>query len=625
MNASSAPPEPTARPGRGNLMLVLILVLCMIAVVMGAGAWVESRELNALGEATRQRLEVQALSLSNAVARFEYLPYTVALNPDLAQLATHPSDTALADTVNRYLEQVNREAGSTVLYLMDRDGTTVAASNWQTDESFKGLNFGFRPYFVDAAAGGFGRFYGVGTTTGRPGYFMATPVRSGSRVIGVVAVKVSLDALEASWSHAVDRVAVFDRHGVAFLSGEPAWRLKAREPLSESQLKEVRRVRQYGRNDIELLNWRTLRTLAPGMRVLHTDTRASDRLALAIDRHMPIQDWTVTLLADHSGVSTATSQARIAAALLCAVLTLAAWVWRLRRRRSAEQQAARLALEDAHAGLERMVTARTADLVQANRALQSEVSERGRAERELRAAQQELVQAAKLAVVGQMAAGVTHELNQPLSALDALAAATSAYLAQSRVDAASDNLSRMRDLVARMGRITGQLRSFSRRSEGLVESVVLSDALSNACFLVDQPLRQHGVSLDRSAVPATLRVAFDPTRLEQVLVNLLRNAIDATRGRADPAIVVSALQTGGRVRLSVRDNGSGISPETWPRLFDPFFTTKPSGEGLGLGLAISQSIARDCGASLQAVQLPVSEGALMQLDMAVWRDDKAKS
>ncbi len=249
------------------------------------------------------------------------------------------------------------------------------------------------------------------------------------------------------------------------------------------------------------------------------------------------------------------------------------------------------------------------------------MGERSRAERELRAAQQELVQAAKLAVVGQMAAGVTHELNQPLSALDALAAATSAYLDQARISDAGDNLVRMRDLVARMGRITGQLRSFSRRSEGVVEKVVLSDALNNACFLVDQLLRQHGVSLDRSAVHSQLAVAFDPTRLEQVLVNLLRNAIDATRGRGDPAIVVSAVQDGERVRLSVRDNGSGISAQAWPHLFDPFFTTKPSGEGLGLGLAISQSIARDCGASLEAVHLPQSEGAWLQLDMALWRDD----
>lgn len=611
-----------SRTSRGvRLAAVVAVVVTIAALVTAVGEWVGSRELAVLSDATRQRLEVQALSLGNAVARFEYLPYTVALNPDLSHLIAHPGDVVLTETVNRYLAQVNREAGSTALYLMNHEGQTLASSNWQTTESYVGLNFGFRPYVVEAARGGFGRFYGVGVTTGRPGYFMATPVRQGERVIGVVAVKVSLDSLEASWDHAVDRVAVFDREGVVFLSGEPAWRLRARAPLSQSQLNALRLTRQYGRDDIETLEWQTLRTLSPGVRLLRTGTRPPDvdRVALAIERQMPAQGWTVTLLADPSGVTRATNQARVATALLCTVLALAIWVWRLRRRRSAEQQSARQALEDAHASLERMVTERTTDLVQANRALQMEVSERGRAERELRAAQQELVQAAKLAVVGQMAAGVTHELNQPLAALDALAATTSAYLARSSIDEASANLSRMRDLVARMGRITAQLRSFSRRSEGLVESVVLSNALSNACFLVDSPLRQHGVSLDRSAVPPTLRVAFDPTRLEQVLVNLLRNAIDATRGHADPAIVVSAVQEGGRVRLTVRDNGSGISPEAWQHLFDPFFTTKPSGEGLGLGLAISQSISRDCGAMLQAQ--PVREGALMQLDMAVWRED----
>ena len=337
---------------------------------------------------------------------------------------------------------------------------------------------------------------------------------------------------------------------------------------------------------------------------------------------MPAQDWTVTLLADHTGVGQSATQARVATALLCAVLALAAWVWRLRRRRSAEQQAARVALEEARASLERMVDERTADLLQANQALQSEVGERSRAERELRAAQQELVQAAKLAVVGQMAAGVTHELNQPLSALDALAAATSAYLDQPRIADAGDNLARMRDLVARMGRITGQLRSFSRRSEGVVEKVVLSDALSNACFLVDQLLRQHGVSLDRSAVPSALAVAFDPTRLEQVLVNLLRNAIDATRGRGDPADRRQrGADDGKRVRRErARQRQRHLRRRPGRICSTPSSPPSPAAKGLGLGLAISQSIARDCGASLEAVCLPPSEGAWLQLDLAVWRD-----
>ncbi|MES2889733.1 MAG: cache domain-containing protein, partial [Pseudomonadota bacterium] len=232
-----APSERTRRrrPGVGALVALALLV-GVTALVTAVGAWVESRELAALSEATRQRLEVHALSLGNAVARFEYLPSTVALNPELALLAKRPDDAALADGVNRYLEQVNRQAGSTALYLMDRDGRTLATSNWQTSESYLGLNFGFRPYFLDAVAGGFGRFYGVGVTTGRPGYFMATPVHNGHQVIAVVAVKVNLDELEASWSDAVDQVAVFDGNGVAFLSGEPAWRLHARDRLSDEQL-----------------------------------------------------------------------------------------------------------------------------------------------------------------------------------------------------------------------------------------------------------------------------------------------------------------------------------------------------------------------------------------------------
>jgi two-component system C4-dicarboxylate transport sensor histidine kinase DctB len=304
-----------------------------------------------------------------------------------------------------------------------------------------------------------------------------------------------------------------------------------------------------------------------------------------------------------------------AAAMACAGLLLALW---LQRRRVAIQKlAARAALQRAHDELEAKVRQRTAQLETSNRELRREVREREHAELVLRQAQEELLQAERLALLGQLSAGITHELGQPLTALRALADNGRLLLERGRLQQAGDNFAAITGLAERMGRITAQLKSFARKSPAMSPTpMLLHEAIDGACELLSTRLAAEQVSL-RAQVPEDLQVQCDGHRLEQVLVNLVANAIDALRGLdGDKQVAVSCMrdpQRRGRVLLRVSDNGPGIPPSLAERLFEPVFTPKPPGEGLGLGLVISSHIVHEFGGTLRA--LPSENGAVFEFDV----------
>ncbi|MEC4590803.1 MULTISPECIES: sensor histidine kinase [Nitrospirillum] len=547
----------------------------LLAAVGAVGIWVlavghaERRAVEAVAADARHRLEIYANNLDSAVERFDYLPSVAARDPAVAALAAAGfghTDPAEVDRVNRYLEAVNASAGSAVLYLMDAEGRTVASSNWNRPDSYLGVDFSYRPYFKDARDQGVGRFYGVGTVTRLPGYFIAAPVERDGRRVGVLAVKIVLDALEDGWRTSHDAVLVADRFGIVFLSSNPEWKFRARRPLDPDTVTYLNETREYvGLDHPPLVLPRSLRT--------HPD--------LLVERGLSRYGWTIALAADAHPVAQAAATARIGLALLL-LLALAIGLYvRQRVKRLREQRLAKAALDRAYQDLERQVEARTADL---------------------RDAQAELVQAAKLAMIGQVAAGVTHELNQPLTALRALADNARLLLDQGRQAEVSQNLTHIAGLVDRMAKISSQLRNFSRRSEGPAQPVALPGAVQEALALLDRRLKEARVQVTVDVPEVT--VAFDPVRLQQVLVNLIRNAEDATAGVAEPRIAITAvpalLDQRAAVRVTVADNGPGLDPAVRDRLFDPFVTTKPGGQGLGLGLAISLAITQEYGGQLEA-------------------------
>lgn len=336
------------------------LAATVAALIAGAGEWAARRESAALLEGIQRSIDVYALGLRSTASRFQYLPYTAARQPALQALLARPGDAALQAEANRYLEAVNRRADADALYLMDRDGRTLAASNWNTPDSFVDQNYAQRPYFKDANGGRSGLFYGIGLTTGRPGLFMAAPVLQQDRVIGVLAVKVSLQALEAAWAPAGGAVLLTDRHGIVFLGSEADWLFRSVRPVSEDGLQWVLQHRQYGPHiEFPALPWQVRHTQGEvGYRVDGTGAaRGADWLA--VDEALPEFGWTMTVMTERAGVDAARRIAWAGSAMGAAMLALALVAWRQRERRLAVQDSARRELEQ-------RVQARTHELHEAH-------------------------------------------------------------------------------------------------------------------------------------------------------------------------------------------------------------------------------------------------------------------
>ncbi|WP_235813634.1 sensor histidine kinase, partial [Pseudomonas syringae] len=502
-----------------------------------------------------------------------------------------PGDTPTLANANRLLSEITRQTGADVMYLMDANGLTLAASNSEQKDSFIGRNFSFRPYFIDARAGRTGRFFGLGTTSAKRGYFFAGPVRDGERIIGVLVVKVDLDHTETLWGKTPEQLLLTDQNGVVILTSNPEWRFRATRDLTDDEKKAIVAIQSYPTRD---------------PRPLRIDEHAWLTQTQAIEE----TGWNVNILAPRALVDrqVRTVVAIGGAALL--VLMLLLGLMMQRRRHYLD----RIAFEaKARRELEMRVIERTSDLEGLNSRLRQEVLEREQAQQELVQAQDELVQTSKLTALGTMSASISHELNQPLAAIRSYAENAEVLLDHQRTEDARGNLKLISELTGRMASIIAHLRAFARRDRHAPESVALQPALEDALALLAKRRRAMEVELIRDLPDATIWVQAGETRLRQVLGNLLANALDALTEKGPPRrLWISVEQTAEGVNLYIRDNGPGFSQEALARAREPFFTTKTRTQGLGLGLAICDTLMRALGGELLFANHP-SGGALLTL------------
>ncbi|MCK6411529.1 MAG: ATP-binding protein [Azonexus sp.] len=609
------------RPNLRPLSVLIASLLLMLLAGSVAYRFAQRLGLADLQATGMHRLELYSASLEREIGKYAFLPGTLTLQPEVLRLLTRPQAQTAAG-VNAFLEQLNERAGTLSIYVIDRDGQVRASSNWRRPDSFVGEDLSFRPYFRDALANGNGRFFGIGTTRGEPGYYLSSALAADGEILGVAVIKVGLESLEKSWSTVEAPVLVGDENGVVILSSVADWKFTTLRPLDDETRKAFDHTQQYNRRALQPLRIKDLAALDHGARLVRIAREWPEMATvypvvgrfLTQSRPLPGTPWTLTVFSHLEQVDDLAQSRAALAAIAAACLCMLGAIVNERRRHLRDRLAAREALQKAHDELERKVEERTADLSTANQQLQDEIAERIRAERTLRAAQDELVQAGKLAVIGQLSTGIAHELNQPLAALRTLSGNTGRFLERGDLDTARTNLGRIADLVDRMGRITGQLRNFARKSDGQSAPVPLCHAVDNALGLLEARLRRASAVVERSC-PADEPVALcDANRLEQVLINLIGNALDAMAGQAAPRIELSWDSAAGRIRLAVRDHGPGLSAEAEQHLFEPFFTTKPAGDGLGLGLAISAGILRDFGGSLHGSNHP-DGGAVFTLEL----------
>ncbi|MEO5737001.1 MAG: ATP-binding protein [Variovorax sp.] len=552
----------------GGLALVALAALAGHQVAMQTG-------LARLREAADHRLDMLATGLDADLARFDYLPALLEMTPIVPALLGAPSDAGLRDSVNRYLDGVGAAAGAEMLYVLDGAGTSLAASDWDRPGTTVGQDLSFRPYVIDALKQGRGRFYGVGITSGRPGYYLSYALRRDQPMRGVVAVKVNLEETERAWRKLPGDVLLIDQRGVVILSTREQLKFRPLLALDGLQRAEVLRSRPYGEAALQPLQWRRTEALARDVQVVALD--GQDQLASS--RSLRGAPWQLVVLEEMVPLRVAARNGAITAALAMAVLLLVAVALWQRRRAERQRLANQAALQAAHDSLESTVVARTA---------------------ELRAAQGELVHAGKMAALGQMSAGVVHELNQPLTAMRTLSESAGILLDHDRLDDVRGNLQRIRGMVDRLARLTSQLKTFAHKSELPRAPVQLARSIADAQLIVAEAMKEHGIAVEVDLQPPTLGVMAEEAALGSVLVNLMRNAVDAMQQAPRRTLRLAARSQNGRVLLAVSDTGSGIPADILPRLFEPFVTSKPAGSGLGLGLLISAQLVRAMDGTLRA-------------------------
>lgn len=605
---------PTAIPNRGRRFPTLPLILVgALLVVSGPVAFpiVERFFIEQAADRSETTLVLAVEGLNGALQRYEALPGLIAERPELALLLDDPADGALADAISEEFRLTADDVEASDIYLMDFDGLTLAASSYLKELSFVGRSFGYRPYFTEAIAGGLGRFFALGTTSGERGYFFAAPVLGETGPIGVVAVKFTVDTFETAWAQGESDIIVQDLAGVVFMSSRTDWHFRSLGPLDDAARNRIEETRQYPLESVRPLaveresfgGGRDLLTIGEG-------AEGSTEFLLS-RRDIPAAGWVVSIL---TPTEPARGQALAAIALMglaVLVVGLATAVVLQRRARLNERiEAARTLQEE----LERRVKLRTAELDTANTQLLQEVEDRTATEHKLRRTQTELVQAGKLAALGQMSAALSHEFNQPLAAVKAFAGNAETLLARGRVDAARENVKDINEMADRMAAISGHLRNFARRPSDTTTDVSLTKALADATAILEPRLHAAGASISTSGAAPDIWVRGGQIRLQQVIVNLLSNALDAMEGQSAPVIEVETALQDGRALLSVRDRGAGLSDDAIDLLFDPFFTTKEPGKGMGLGLSISYNIVRDFGGTLRAANHPEG-GAVFTVDL----------
>ncbi|NBA94740.1 ATP-binding protein [Pseudomonas sp. R5(2019)] len=563
------------RPSVRALRLSLIVLLILLGTLMSAGLAMRHAERVAMvDEAARanEQLHLYATSLHTLIERYRALPAVLALDPELINALRGTVNGSIQDALNLKLERINGAANSSTLELLDRTGMAVAASNWRLPTSYVGQNYGFRPYFQQTRSTGSGSFYAVGVTSGIPGYFLASAVTDEhARFLGAMVVKLEFPELERDWRQGSDTILVSDARGIVFIANQDGWRYRELQPLSASDRAELAATRQYNNQPLTPLERQTLDRFADNSDLVRVQGPQGEANYLWESLPLQTEGWTLHLLRQHHANEDGRNAAFAAAAVWLSLVFLLLFLnqrWRLARMRQRSREE-----------LEQLVEART---------------------RDLRTAQEGLVQSAKLAALGQMSAALAHEINQPLTTQRMQLATLRLLLEHGRADDAYKALEPLDQMLERMAALTGHLKTFARKSPGgLRERLDLASVVDQALHLLDPRIRAEAVSTVLHLTrPAWVR--GDAIRLEQVLINLIRNALDAMSNKPLKRLEVRIEQAQGDWHLSVGDSGGGIAPEHLANVFDPFFTTKPVGDGLGLGLAVSYGIVHELGGRLTA-------------------------
>ncbi len=540
----------------------------------------------------------------------------LVLSKDRAlEAALQDKTPATITPLNEKLEALARGTQAAVIYLVGLDGVAIAASNWREPDSFVGNDYKFRPYFHNALRNGDAEYFALGNVSNRPGLYISRRIDGPNGPLGVIVVKLEFDRLESDWNSAGRPTFVTDERNIVLITSLPSWRFMTIGSIDQEQIQSIRNSLQFGDAPLAPLplsvtsfdsgDFLLIDALLPG------NARNTD--FLAIRSAVPSTPWQMYSLAPiRPQIPAAVREARLFAFIILAAI--ASFAGLLLRRK--QKLAARIAdARRTRMELEERVEERTRDLSLARDRLQAEISDHRRTETMLQGVQQELVHANRLAIMGQVAAGVAHEINQPVATIRAYADNARTFIERKKLSDATDNLNEIAALTDRIGTITGDLKALARKGRSPSEPTSLSKVISGALVLLRSRFSGRMDQLDVVLPPPELRVIGHSIRLEQVFINLFQNALEAVDAKEnDGRIEVRTHVENDKVIITVSDNGPGMPQHIRDNLFSPFNTSKE--KGLGLGLVIVKEIVTDYGGTISAESGPAGTSFRIELRKA---------
>lgn len=574
-------------------------VIAVVAIYV-AGELGRTETIKALQQDASTDGQLKVALLNVALERPRALPLVLSGDRDL--VAALETGGAAIDRLNRKLEGLIEGTQASVIYVTGPNGVAIASSNWRAADSFVGTSYSFRDYFSLAMRTGMAEHYALGNVSRKPGLYISRRVDSeDGKALGVVIAKVEFNRLEADWRIGGKPVYVADANGVVLMTSISAWRFDTIKPIDQQTRRTIADSLQFGNETLDLLPFSSLRFIDNSTELIHINSPAvnsGDYLRFILP--VPTTSWHLHyLLPVEPTLMVEVQRMRLLmlAGMMPLIVLSGLWLRRRQKARQAEEVAAK-----ARAELERRVDERTRDLQSAMDQLETEISGHQQTGRELQSVQQELVKANRLAILGQVAAGVAHEINQPVATIRAFADNARTLMNRQRLEEADENMKDIAALTERIGVITSDLKILARKGRAAAQPVSVKAFIEGAVVLLRSRFAGHMEALDIALPAETLMVSGSPIRLEQIVINLLQNALEAVEDKADGQVTISVREAADQVVLSVADNGPGIAPDILEALFTPFNTSKDG--GLGLGLVISREIAADYGGRIEVESNP---------------------
>ncbi|MEM7470999.1 MAG: ATP-binding protein [Pseudomonadota bacterium] len=568
------PPRPIGARWQVRLFAVMLIALA-VTIVWISNLWLSDRFTERTRSAADLRIALYSSAITSELQRNGVVPLLLSRDPVMVSALNSNDFSATSQRLISFAEEI----GAAGLRLLDEEGRTVASSDrTQIGEVKRNDSF-----FFDALRNNDTQFQVTELETGAFQFTYSRRISFDQQSIGVIVVDVDLQQFETRWRTPSDAVMITNSEGQIILATDPRWRgLTVESALAnQSPAGAFQRALDVTNTYFELGRAPDAYLLGQGV--------------MQVERRLPFRGWQLISFSSYASVRERVNGVLALEIMGFAILTTLAFYIMKRRAQSA-------------AGFFRRESEQQRAL---NMRLSREIAERKKVQETLAVAEQSLAQSQKLAALGEMSAAVSHELNQPLAAMKTYLAGAKLLLQRKRPEEAQTSFQRIDDLIERMGAITKQLKSYARKGDEQLGQVDLRDAVSGSLSMMEPQLKRGEVHVLVTLPDRPVPVLADRVRLEQVIINLFRNALDATKTVRSPRIEIM-LNAGETAVLSLRDNGEGI--ENLDELFEPFYTTKQPGEGVGLGLAISSSIVNELGGTLTA-RNGQSGGAVFEMQL----------